>query len=92
MVQFFKPSCVIIIIIEGLSLLQSIPPTTANKQNSSTKEFFLTLMCGPVGYSVLCDVIYVSIYLPFDEACRAQGGEGREGHCASMSAPKLLIV
>ena len=62
-----------------MSLLQSIPPTTANKQNSSTKEFFLTLMCGPVGYSVLCDVIYVSIYLPFDEACRAQGGEGRQG-------------
>ena len=30
---------IIIIIIEGLSLLQSIPPTTANKQtNSSTKE------------------------------------------------------
>ena len=29
---------VIIIIIEGLSLLQSIPPTTANKQNQAQKK------------------------------------------------------
>ena len=27
--------CIIIIIIEGLSLLQSIPPTTANKQTQA---------------------------------------------------------
>ena len=29
---------IIIIIIEGLSLLQSIPPTTANKQTQSQKQ------------------------------------------------------
>ena len=31
----YKP-IIIIIIIEGLSLLQSIPPTTADKQTNST--------------------------------------------------------
>ena len=31
-------ACLIIIIIEGLSLLQRIPPTTANKQTQAQKK------------------------------------------------------
>ena len=40
LLPYFHPYSIIIIIIiiEGLSLLQSIPPTTANKQTQSQKK------------------------------------------------------
>ena len=37
-IQFLSYVLIIIIIIEGLSLLQSIPPTTADKQTQAQKR------------------------------------------------------
>ena len=36
--RIISSTLIIIIIIEGLSLLQSIPPTTANKQTQAQKK------------------------------------------------------
>ena len=68
---------IIIIIIEGLSLLQSIPPTTANKQTQAQKRR------GSMARKLLGENIYMRACII---SLQKFGGKGKPWQRGRMSA------